>query len=104
MGCNFHSGQKVVCVNSEDAGALAFQTILIKGNIYTVYDVYEYDNNIYVRLEETGTKRGNGWFHWRFRPLIEKKTDISVFKKLENPTGKPAKVKELEKPKVVEKV
>jgi hypothetical protein len=91
MECPFHIGQKVVCVN--DTGVIISKYIK-KGNIYTVSFIGEYDapyQGVYVALVEviTSTSYTQGdFYHWRFRPLQETKTDISIFNKMLTPAPK----------------
>jgi hypothetical protein len=84
MECKFYSGQKVVCVHDENSAEC-----LVQDQIYTVKEVVVIPGTIYLTLVEVGVPnymspagRQPGWFHWRFRPLQETKTDISVFTKL----------------------
>ena len=86
MECNFHIGQKVVCIDDTERVRNNTNTFtyvgsldgLRRGCIYTIRDIYydEIDNEICVRLEEI--YRGKceainfdepGYVHSRFRPL-----------------------------------
>lgn len=92
----FHVGQKVVCVN---AGLLPGQPpytewdegeALVEGKIYTVRRCFVEDGRLILWLDEVARSRrarlawGNnvGYGACRFRPLIELKTDISIFKRI----------------------
>jgi hypothetical protein len=82
----FYLGQKVVCVNNIGA-----EKHLAKGAVYTIYQIDAALGGF--QLEEAGWKgvAPDGW-EWffvssRFRPLIERKTDISAFKALLNPAN-----------------
>lgn len=80
----FRTGQKVVCVDDKprDNGPSG----LTEGYIYTIRGTYLDKRHTVpaVMLEEMKPPASNsrGWFADRFRPLVEKKTDISVFTKL----------------------
>jgi hypothetical protein len=83
----FHVGQKVVCVDITTPSAKNypfFNTFLKKGNIYTVRSChqhsYEGETGPAVCVNDMRT-----YWAFRFKPLIERKTDISIFKKLLNP-------------------
>ncbi len=99
----FHVGMKVVCVNDSLGnlpdtykGVTIMHTLdgLKKGSIYTVREVglkSWIDAAPAIKLIEI--IRGIGplgespyWAH-RFKPLEERKTDISIFKKLLNPAN-----------------
>lgn len=87
---NFRVGQKVVCV-SDDALESDGVKRLQKGRVYTVRKVQsDYSSPGWLRLgdgpvlwvKEIET-RGNGDHPYcasRFRPAVERKTDISIFK------------------------
>jgi hypothetical protein len=93
MECKFHVGQKVVCVNDNFELGFANQiNIPEKGVVYTVRDIelatgVAGQKAIIVRLEEVvnpvldwdNGRMEVGFFPSRFRPLITRKTDISVF-------------------------
>lgn len=71
---SFRVGQEVVCV--DDSGTIMVR----KGAIYIVADVYM----PYLRLEGvydgvTPPTVKQGMRATRFRPVVERKTDISVF-------------------------
>ena len=113
MKCKFVIGQKIVCVDNSGAG----QGHLVVGNIYTVHGFAEgtqgmQRGTIYITLEETPVgpctcKGGSSicpvWNPRRFKPLEERKTDISALKKMERPNKpkpapiEPVKKKELER-------
>lgn len=92
---SFHIGQKVVCVDDGPPEFNLRKEGLRRGAIYTVREVglrSWFDGAPAVRLmeiirgpkaSETGDEDSDTpfWAH-RFRPLIEHKTDISVFKKI----------------------
>jgi hypothetical protein len=83
----FHVGQKVVCVDASPwFGAPHLAHTLTKGSVYTVKDYSPSDfTEPSLMLCEVA------WPPWmfarRFRPVIERKTDISVFTQLLNPAN-----------------
>lgn len=80
----FHPGQRVVCVNVTP-GPYGMGVVKVrKGVIYTVKG-YILDA---VLLEEEDPSPFTGWFEWRFRPIVERKTDIGIFRKLLVPNTK----------------
>lgn len=100
----FHVGQKVVCVDDAWTDLLDHERCLKRGAIYIVRWVgaftYGIETRLCIRVE--GIHRGfDPWqpfdqdsydmpfWSRRFRPIVEKKTDISVFTALLNPS--PAK-------------
>lgn len=79
MRCNFHVGQKVVFVNDKDvANRSHLANMLVVGKIYTVDTIVDFGPDHGVGLCVDGSNRA--WQHWRFRPIIPRRTDISVFK------------------------
>ncbi len=104
MKCNFHVGQKVVCVGDDLASVPEGYVLLtplvlpVKGKIYTVrsIEIGLVRGEACLRLEEiedqTAEVLAEGEL-WEieivfdasyFRPLVERKTDISVFKEMLN--------------------
>jgi hypothetical protein len=88
MICPFHVGQKVVCVEDEWPGFV--DCPLVKGAIYTVDEIiapeltWSFDGidvRPSIRLVETRNNVAeiDSFNPARFRPLVETKTDISVF-------------------------
>lgn len=72
----FKVGQKVVCVDaSPDPFGRALQ--VKKGQVYTVSAVL--CGGIGITLVEISCTDAHGWWASRFRPVVERKTDISVF-------------------------
>lgn len=82
----FHVGQKVVCVDDTDypmehkLGA-GYARGLRKGAVYTIASIRSTPTNVFLRIAELDN---NGWSSVRFRPAVERKTDISIFKELLN--------------------
>ncbi|MCJ8053835.1 hypothetical protein GB928_018420 [Shinella curvata] len=115
MTCNFRIGQKVVLVDDsvrvgDGIVPKARATRLgakypVKGCVYTVRDVrtttisgeiclllVELDNSHFVAAH--GFKFEPGFSAWRFRPAVERGTDLgmSILRSLLNKTGKPVEV------------
>lgn len=94
----FHIGQKVVCVNDAPPPSRTDMEPLILNKIYEIkeivpfpsYSIYFGEIAICVKIQ----KYRNYWHQDRFKPLIEKKTDISTFNKILNKVNKGQKVKE----------
>ena len=95
----FHVGQKVVCVDDGPGqlrGTRVWERPIVNGQIYTIrwVGIAPYYNRLGVRL--VGVDRGPDKFNreWddmplnahRFRPLIERKTDISIFTAMLKPS------------------
>lgn len=76
----FYSGQKVVCVDDspsmwgDDSGVK-------KGEIYTILEVLFDGEGVTLWEINTQPSYVGYWAH-RFRPITEKKTDISVFQEI----------------------
>ena len=101
MGCNFGVGDKVICIcvtqvpgrpdtcrhASPQLELNKEYTVLDLGPLCPQYsDIYCTVNNGYE----------GGWAVERFRPVLKKSTDISIFNELLRPTDKP-KVKDATK-------
>lgn len=93
---SFHVGQRVVCVDDVEhlpsgvyLGAdgntwvIAGVLPLVKGATYTIRGIKRssFDNDICVKVEEIADRwpHDEGFWAHRFRPITEKKTDISIF-------------------------
>lgn len=64
----FHVGQDVVCVDARDTGAV------VKGRVYRIKGI----RRVYLDLVGVGEDSiAPGMMASRFRPVVEKKTDIS---------------------------
>lgn len=78
----FQPGQRVICVNDEPTD---YRPILVtKGHTYTIKEYWEGARGPGVTLMEVEPKLGPGWHTWRFRPIVEQKTDIIIFTKMLN--------------------
>jgi hypothetical protein len=79
---SFHVGQKVVCIDASlPANPWHRANPLTKGRIYVV-------RHLFVKCIDIDDSQ-RGWQNWRFRPVVETKTDISIFTEMLTPA--PAK-------------
>jgi hypothetical protein len=93
---NFHVGQKVVCVDRGPNGRLyPGERNAVVGSVYTIREIIvSFDEGWGVYLAEivnpvvtTATGHLERAFHkGRFRPIVETKTDISIFTAMLPPT------------------
>ena len=80
----FRVGQKVVCVN-----AAGFESFIARGSVYQIRSINIEFGQIWLRLAEIAPRVDQaGFCSTRFRPLVERKTDISIFKAMLTPAGK----------------
>lgn len=94
---SFQVGQRVVCVHDDShpteplgMGKWIPSEAIRKGEIYTITSIYDFRGFMCFQLAEVsrailsrleyGEKVGYG--AWRFRPLEEKKYDISIFNEI----------------------
>lgn len=93
--CNLRVGMKVVCVDVPWPADIsrhlsAGVSLPVPGQVYTIRwaGISEDDGNLYVRLDEIvnpvqkwpGYRAGEARFgSRRFRPVVTRKTDISIF-------------------------
>ena len=88
----FRVGQKVVCVDASGNASL----VLREGNIYVVIgpaEIKAAKDCVMIDCKPLNQLRGNrDWMASRFRPIIERKTDISIFKAMLTPAGKKERV------------
>lgn len=94
---NFRVGQKVVCVDASPKPTLGiawtFESLPIReGEIYTIVGTETRGGFLGVYLHEVksnGPPFNDGgersFWPFRFRPIIEKKTDISIFTEMLKP-------------------
>lgn len=81
---NFHIGQRIVCIDAgpSDKGV---RSGLVKGRIYTISGIFDHWDGLGLQLNEILTPNAPLLIHFpawraeRFRPIIERKTDISIF-------------------------
>lgn len=76
----FYVGQKVVCVDvSVGAAGLPVRTISL-GDIYTVTGCRKFGSTEAIWVAEAKPEYEEwGFYAYRFRPVVERKTDISIF-------------------------
>lgn len=82
--------QKVVCINNDtipdsEMTAFCLPNPLVKGRIYTVTGVgliHPYDSKKRPCITVAEVTGRHAFLASRFRPIVEKKTDISEFTKL----------------------
>lgn len=98
MTCNFRVGQKVVCVDDQwhDENWAGFPCPLNVGKVYTIKKIGASEKTVFMgkkgypslTLHEVDHPYGDfaGFAHDRFRPVVERKTDISIFKALLTPS------------------
>jgi hypothetical protein len=96
----FRVGQKVVCIEGRPIGGSGFEIWPVEGAVYTVRElcISPWSAGVLMRLEEIHNApivygRNGIVSRWecafmvsRFRPIIERKTDISIFKAMLNPS------------------
>jgi hypothetical protein len=81
----FRVGQKVVCVNARNQGG--DPPFAVKGAIYIITDI-DSDGELGLNFAELNMAPEHFLFAWRFRPIVERKTDISIFEKMLTPSDK----------------
>jgi hypothetical protein len=91
----YYSGQKVVCIDAKPRGDYKWEPgeELEKDKVYTIFKVHESPWGFLI-LELMELSRGfdtkfyfqlYGYNADRFRPLVDTKTDISIFDEVLNP-------------------
>jgi len=92
---NFYVGQEVVCIDVSHDPRYQWQDLgsLKEGNIYKITWVGLWSDSIQkdllcIQVEGISRPNNTPFRATRFRPLVEKKTDISVFQKLLVPKEK----------------
>src|SRR3990167_4610543 len=97
---NFHVGQKVVAVGYKKDGSHVPPSIANLpqiGNIYTIRAInvwptitivrlYEVDNSHLLSLHQYAGQIEPGYDARAFRPLVTRKTNISIFKRMLTPS------------------
>lgn len=88
----FRVGQKVVCVDGSPAvGGGTWGLEPQKGSVYEIRNigtglVHGQPTLMFGIVELDGTVPGVFWRASRFRPVVERKTDISIFTAMLNPS------------------
>lgn len=82
---NFCKGQRIVCIDASP-DRFGNDSGLIEGHVYTVALAISTSDGEGVTLNEVPIPHSHkeAWYSRRFRALMEKKTDISVFTKMLN--------------------
>lgn len=89
--CNFRVGQKVVCVDDRPT-PLGFAPPFEAGNVLTIIAITEgfshhgRDFGLIFHEVPCVAPYDDGYSVKRFRPVVERKTDISIFKAMLNPS------------------
>jgi hypothetical protein len=88
----FNIGQKVVCINvCERPGTTWREDIPVKGTIYTI-EAFDHDEEFGLGLILLEIKNSSLWNYSfvarRFRPVVERSTDISIFTEMLIPASK----------------
>lgn len=80
----FHVGQKVVCVDdSPNPKTDNLPPGITRGQVYTIRKIGWHRGVMGFSLVEVAPRVGwRGWLAKRFRPAVERKTDINVFKRM----------------------
>lgn len=97
MGANFRIGQKVVCVDASCTSSLGWfpGSEPKRGRVYTVRSIgIARNHEPGIRLSELtlttgrpGALQQDAYYRARrFRPAVERKTDISIFRKMLQPS------------------
>ena len=86
----FRTGQKVACVSTSNGIDLPGEPAV--GDTATISNVYvAADGTLMLELVEWPSPETErvyaGWDAKYFRPIVERKTDISIFKKMLKPQG-----------------
>jgi hypothetical protein len=97
----FHIGQKVVCIAGFKRHGFGLETFPVKDGVYTIRDLCRCGDTLGLRLEEIINQpmpyaegRLEAVFGAQFfRPLIERKTDISCFTRILDKVNKRETVK-----------
>jgi len=90
----FDIGQRVVCIDASPT-YLGKPVPLRRGTVYTVAALGDEDFygvfGVYLAEIDAGSdsKHLDAFRHTRFRPVIERKTDISVFEEMIKPVREP---------------
>jgi hypothetical protein len=83
----FYVGQKVVCINAGPSRFTGEATNARKGVVYTVAWVGSWRSHPVLLLDEIDPAHGHDGFDAaRFRPVVERKTDIGIFTAMLNPS------------------
>lgn len=98
----FRVGQKVVCIDEPRASQKAMwpnSNWPSKANVYTIRAINVWPDNTLLRLEEVDNRHLEGVLSSiepgfpakHFRPVVERKTDITVFTEILREASEPAR-------------
>lgn len=79
---NFRVGQKVVCIDDSINPCGLAADYPVRGRVYTVRSIHPDGDAIFL-IEVVNTLFGGMepcFLNHRFRPVVERKTDVSIFK------------------------
>jgi hypothetical protein len=94
---NFHVGQKVVCIKRDawEGDRLGGESFPVFNRIYTVRSIDAWNDDRYLTFDEivnprhdyrgAGTLAEATFRSDRFRPVVERKTDISILEAILTP-------------------
>jgi hypothetical protein len=81
----FRVGQRVECV--DDSPDRFGRALLVKkGDQFTIASVFIFRGKLGLRFVEIDPGIAAGWLASHFRPIVERKTDISIFQKMLTPS------------------
>jgi hypothetical protein len=84
----FRVGQKVVCVDASGSA----RHVMKEGDIFTVVGHGMHPNCVELDCKPINDRPGAcGWMKSRFRPVVERKTDISIFTEILRKASTPAR-------------
>jgi hypothetical protein len=84
----FRVGQKVVCVDASGSA----RRVMKEGDIFTVVGPGLHHDCVELDCKPINDRPGAcGWMKSRFRPVVERKTDISIFTEILRKASKPAR-------------
>jgi hypothetical protein len=97
----FRVGQKVVCVDDIGDRLNRWETLPVKGAIYTVREVFATSVRLYEIVNQPGFYRRDDGFDTfdelrfmatRFRPIVSRPTSIAVFEEILRKVNAPSEV------------
>jgi len=81
----FRIGQKVVCIDNKVRPVTTYPEILKNLKVNGIYHITKITHGgLGVHIAEIKSPEKTSFFSDRFRPVVERKTDISTFEKLLN--------------------
>jgi hypothetical protein len=83
----FRVGQKVVCIRGTNWGVAPLK----KGEVYVIAGGGMFGDAYFYDLVEVATPVPHAWCPSRFRAIVERKTDITIFTEILRKATKPAR-------------